>query len=124
MAKHLDLGRRGEQIAAEHLRNNGYRILEQNWRFKHAEIDIIAEKGGELVFVEVKTRTGDWYGDPEVAVDWRKERYLQRASAAYINLKRYDGEIRFDILAITFRENSSHDLYHIEDAFFPGLQRP
>lgn len=121
MATHNELGKKGEQIARSYLEEKGYRILEINWRFKQTEIDLIVMKDGVLVFVEVKTRAGDYYGYPEDAVSRKKQIALQRASAAYIHLHRYERELRFDIISITFGAGDAYDLYHIEDAFFPGL---
>ncbi|QEC51305.1 putative endonuclease [Anseongella ginsenosidimutans] len=121
MATHNELGKKGEAVACSYLEEKGYRILEKNWRFKQTEIDLIALREGVLVFTEVKTRFGNMYGLPEEAVDWRKQKYLQRASLAYMQLKNFEDEIRFDIIAITFREDGSYELFHIEDAFFPGL---
>ena len=121
MATHNELGKKGEEIACDYLEKKGYLILEKNWRFKQTEIDLIAFREETLIFAEVKSRLGDQYGLPEESVTWRKQKYLQRASGAYINLKNFEDEIRFDVIAITFRRDGSYELYHIEDAFFPGL---
>lgn len=121
MATHNELGKKGEQIACAYLEEKGYVILERNWRFKQTEIDLIAFKKGVMIFAEVKTRMGDLYCLPEESVGWRKQKYLQRASAAYIHLNGFEDELRFDIISITFREGGTYELYHIEDAFFPGL---
>lgn len=121
MATHNELGKKGEQIARSYLEEKGYHILEINWRFKQTEIDLIVMKDEVLVFVEVKTRIGDYFGYPEDAVSRKKQTALQRGSAAYIHLHQYESELRFDIISITFREEGAYELYHIEDAFFPGL---
>jgi len=69
-SKNIEFGKRGEKLAEDHLISKGYKILKKNWRFKRAEIDIIAkDKEGILVFVEVKTRSYTYYGEPEVFVD-------------------------------------------------------
>jgi putative endonuclease len=72
MAVHNELGKRGEGIAREYLENAGYRILNVNWKYARAEVDVIAEQGGRLIFVEVKTRTSTDYGHPEDFVDLKK----------------------------------------------------
>lgn len=119
MAVHLDLGIIGEQIARAHLEENGYRILEVNWRYGRAEIDIIAKLNGVLVFVEVKTRRSADHGEPEDFVDYKKEKQLEFASLAYIERKDHEGEIRFDIIAIIFENRELYKINHIEDAFWP-----
>ena len=82
MAKHLRTGEWGEQLAARFLEDKGLRILERNWRFSRAEIDLIAEEGEVLVFVEVKTRTSDYFGPPERFVSARKRQLLADAALA------------------------------------------
>ncbi len=119
MAKHLDLGRKGELIAKTHLLNLGYEILDENWTCGKAEIDIIAWKNGVIIFTEVKTRTGTGFGQPEDFVDNRKQKLLADAADEYIYLMNHQGEARFDIIAILFNNNSTHTLKHIEDAFWP-----
>ncbi|MBB2151105.1 YraN family protein [Pedobacter gandavensis] len=120
MAQHNELGKRGEEIARAYLENAGYRILNVNWRYARAEVDVIADQGGTLVFVEVKTRTTTDYGEPEDFVDRKKEKQLEFASSAYIEWKQHQGEIRFDIIAITFEQINSYKINHIEDAFWPS----
>ncbi|HEY9561430.1 MAG TPA: YraN family protein [Anseongella sp.] len=121
MATHHELGKRGEEIARKYLEEKGYLILETNWRFRHTEIDLIAFHQGILVFAEVKSRSPGGYGYPEDSVNHRKQHALQRASSAYISQKKFEDEIRFDIISITFNAEQSYELFHIEDAFFPGL---
>lgn len=119
MAEHNLLGETGEQLARDYLLKKGYEILDENWRFEKAEIDIIAFDGKQLIFVEVKLRTSTYFGDPEEFVDERKQKHLARASEEYIDLMNWEGEIRFDIIAITFSGTEKYTLRHIEDAFFP-----
>ena len=120
MAVHNELGKRGEEIAREYLENAGYRILNVNWKYARAEVDVIAEQGGKLIFVEVKTRTSTDYGHPEDFVDRKKEKQLEFASAAYIEMKNHQGEVRFDIIAIVFENKDLYKINHIEDAFWPS----
>ncbi|NND94452.1 MAG: YraN family protein [Flavobacteriales bacterium] len=120
MSDHLNIGLQGELFACTYLEGQGYRILEKNWRYQRAEIDIICLKGGHLVFVEVKTRTSDFLGDPASAVSRSKQKHLIRAADAYV--KRFDGdpEIRFDIVGLVINK-SENRVEHITDAFYPVL---
>ncbi len=118
MAKHIQLAKKGENIALEYLVNQGHQILETNWRFNQFEIDIISKSNNILVFTEVKARTGSDYGKPEDAVTTSKQRYLGKAADEYIYSKEYDGDIRFDIISIEFLR-TNYDILHLEDAFFP-----
>ena len=118
MAKHNELGRQGEELAAQYLMEKGYEILERNWRNRHQEIDIIAKDGDELVIVEVKSRQSDDYGEPDLAVTRRKQSLLIAAANAYIFKNNLDVNTRFDIISILFKDgNPVFD--HIEDAFLP-----
>jgi putative endonuclease len=120
MAIHNDLGRKGESIAKAHLETSGYEIMDENWVFGKAEIDLIAYKDKTIIFTEVKTRTGNAFGEPEDFVDARKQRLLVQAADEYIYLMNHQGEVRFDIIAILFNHNNSYTLKHIEDAFWPS----
>ena len=113
------LGADGEAIAASFLLNKGYKILFKNWRHKHLEIDIIAKSERYLVFVEVKTRSGTLYGQPSEAVGYAKQKRLLRAAQAYLEISRYEGEVRFDILSLVKEKKSlSFQIEHIQDAFW------
>ena len=120
MAKHYDLGKKGEKIAATHLAKQGYKIKERNWRFGKDEIDIIAEHDNFLVVVEVKTRSSSYFGNPEEAVDEQKQGFLIRAANEYVIQKEIDLEVRFDIFSIII-ESGKQTINHIEDAFYPTL---
>lgn len=119
MAKHHLLGNRGEELASKYLETKGYEILDRNWTFKKAEIDIIAYQKQQIVFVEVKTRSGNKFGEPEDFVNRSKQRIMERAAEEYIYLMNHHGEIRFDIIAVLFNPSSNYQLKHIEDAFWP-----
>jgi len=121
MAKHLELGKRGEEIAAKYLINKGYRILETNWRHRRAEVDLIAMDGECLVFIEVKTRSSGIWGQPELAVTTKKERLLADASGVYMEQIGHEWTVRFDILAIIIINEHYETINHYQDAFFPGL---
>jgi putative endonuclease len=120
MAIHNDLGRKGEAIAKTHLETEGYEILDENWTFGKAEVDLIAYKNQTIIFTEVKTRTGNGFGQPEDFVDNRKQKLLADAADEYIYLMNHQGEVRFDIIAILFTSQNTYTLKHIEDAFWPS----
>jgi putative endonuclease len=95
------VGRRGEAIAAAHLTERGYRILEQNYRNRLGEIDIIARERRTLVFVEVKTRRSRRFGNPKYAVTARKRRKLSQTALCYLKETGQSGvKARFDVVAI------------------------
>lgn len=116
MAQHNDLGLKGEDLAVEYLKKNEYLILERNYRFKKAEVDIIAKKEDVLIVVEVKTRSSSYFGNPQDFVNDKKIKLLVYAIDNYINVKNLDLEIRFDIIAI-LKRNNQYKVHHIEDAF-------
>ncbi len=118
MAEHNQLGIEGEKIAADFLKSKQYSIVEQAWRHRHKEIDIIAFDNDVLVFVEVKTRTGNYWGNPEEFVTKRKQKFMIVAAEQYIKKISFSGESRFDIITIVLTENSKK-IEHIENAFFP-----
>jgi putative endonuclease len=117
MAEHNELGKFGEELAVEFLQKNGYDILETNWTFQKAEIDIIAQKGTILAVVEVKTRSTVDFGLPQDFVKPKKIQFLVKAINEYIISNDLDVEARFDIIAINKEENN-YKIEHIEDAFF------
>jgi putative endonuclease len=121
MAKHNEIGHKGEQIATDYLTAKGYKILDRNWRHSRAEIDIVAMDGATLVFAEVKTRSNDLFERPESAVDEKKRRLLTRAAVAYMRKIGHEWAIRFDILAVILKEEHLFFVDHFEDAFFPRL---
>ncbi|MBS7566105.1 YraN family protein [Mucilaginibacter sp. Bleaf8] len=120
MAQHLDLGRHGEALAKAHLEAAGYGIMDENWTHGKAEVDLIAYKDRMIIFTEVKTRTGNGFGEPEDFVDNRKQKLLADAADEYIYLMNHQGEVRFDIIAILFNKQGTFTLKHIEDAFWPS----
>jgi len=121
MAKHLETGKKGEDLAVKFLQEKGYDILVVNWRFRRSEIDIIAKDGKILVFVEVKTRSADYFGSPASFVSPRKKTLLQDAATAYMQEINHTWEIRFDIIGILMRSPTNITINHFEDAFFPGI---
>ncbi len=117
MAKHNELGKLGEELAVEFLQKNGYEILETNWTFQKAEIDIIAKKENTLAIVEVKTRSSLEFGLPQDFVKPKKIQLLVKAVNEYVVSKDMDIEVRFDIIAI-HKEAKSFVIEHLIDAFY------
>lgn len=117
MAQHNELGKQGEGIAVEFLQKNGYDILETNWTFQKAEVDIIAQKGNTLAVVEVKTRSSIDFGLPQDFVKPKKIQLLTKAINEYVVRNDLDVNVRFDIIAI-HRKNNEFNIEHLEDAFF------
>jgi len=116
----LLFGQKGELLAKDHLISKGYEILETNYKASYAEVDIIAKLHKEIIFVEVKTRSYDYYGRPEEFVTRKKQDNISFAAAKYCEDIGHEGEIRFDIIAIIMSAGLT-EFKHIEDAFFPGL---
>lgn len=121
MAAHIDLGNKGEDIAYEHLLEEGYTLLERNWRYKKAEIDLVAMDGETLVFVEVKTRSYVYLGEPEQAVHQRKQNVLISAAAAYMHLYGHEWAYRFDVISIVKESEQRFHIKHLIDAFEPRI---
>ena len=121
MAKHLQTGKTGESLALSYLKEQKYHILATNWRYRRSEVDIIAKDEQVLVFLEVKTRSDDYFGKPEMAVTKRKKLLLVDAATAYMEKINHQWEIRFDIIAIVTRSENDIEIQHYQDAFFPGL---
>jgi putative endonuclease len=109
-------GKWGEEAAVRYLRGKGFEIRDVNWKFLHLEIDIVAMHENELVIVEVKTRGTDAFGEPEVFVNKTKQARLIRAANLYLEQKKLDHEVRFDVVGIVKRDNESI-LRHIPGAF-------
>jgi len=119
MENKTDFGRHGEDLAVEFLLKEGYEILERNWYFRHNEVDIFAKDQETLVVIEVKTRSGNSYGEPYTAVDFRKQQYLIFAAEQYIYSHNLDVEVRFDIVSIIIDRFGKITLEHVKEAFHP-----
>jgi putative endonuclease len=117
VAEHNELGKKGEELAVEFLLNEGYKILDRNWTFQKAEIDIIAQKENILAVIEVKTRSSSDFGLPQDFVKSKKIQLLIKAVNAYINDREIDFEIRFDIIAVQ-KNGESFAIEHLTDAFY------
>lgn len=123
MAEHNDLGNWGEDEAALFLEEEGYVIVERDWKIGRRDLDIIAfsPDGSVLVIVEVKTRADEEYQLPEEAVDPRKMRNLAIAANAYVKECNIDKELRFDIVSIVGSNRQVKSIQHLKDAFNPML---
>jgi len=120
LAKHLETGEFGEQLALDLVRKLGWPVLSKNWRHGHLELDLVARDGDILVFIEVKTRRSIYYGTPETFVTPSKQRKLWQAAEAYMIEHDHQWEIRFDIIAIYLPNNQAPMVNHYQDAFWPG----
>lgn len=116
MAKHNELGKRGEEEACRYLTHLDYRLLDRNWRCGHLEIDLVAEDFGEVVFVEVKTRRNETFADAADAVTLDKKRRLLRAAHAYLAQKQLDQPFRFDIITVVGEQPPFH-VSHLQNAY-------
>lgn len=116
MAQHNELGKKGEQLAVEFLQQKGYTILERNYRFQKAEVDIIAQHLGVVCAIEVKTRSTPEFGNPQEFVKPKQIQQLVKAMDFYITKNDLDVELRFDIVAI-IKNKLGTRIEHLEDAF-------
>ena len=123
MADHNELGKWGEDEAALYLEDEGYVIIDRDWKIGKRDLDILAlsPDGKTLAVVEVKTRSGDEYQQPEEAVDGRKMRNLAIAANAYVKEHQVDKELRFDIISVVGVGHQVEHLEHLKDAFNPML---
>jgi putative endonuclease len=121
MSASQELGIKGEELAACHLAQNGYRILFRNWKYGKLEIDIIAENDEFIVFVEVKTRSADPLDPPVNAITREKQRGLVWAADAYIKRYGINKESRFDVITL-IEKGEEFEITHIPYAFYPSLR--
>jgi len=113
----INTGKSGEGLAAQFLKKNGYRILENNFRCRYGEIDIIATEGKTLAFIEVKTKTNNRFGPPKLAVDFKKQRQISKAALAYLTQNKLTNHpARFDVVGISMTEDKT-EIELIKNAF-------
>ncbi|MDP5158536.1 MAG: YraN family protein [Flaviramulus sp.] len=117
MAQHIELGKKGEQLAVDFLLKKGYDIIDRNYRFDNAEVDIIAQKKDTLAIIEVKTRSSTDFGNPQDFVKPKQIQRLVKAVDEYVNVNDLDVEVRFDIIAIV-KEEKLFKIEHLENAFY------
>ncbi|MEA3348027.1 MAG: YraN family protein [Pseudomonadota bacterium] len=111
------LGSWGEDLAALYLENQGLKIVERGFRCRFGEIDIIAQNSEVLIFCEVKTRRRESFIAPQEAVSWSKQRRLIKTAGWYLNQCSWDGELRFDVIAILAPGGREPIVEWIQDAF-------
>ena len=113
----IETGRRGEDAAVAYLKRAGYEIIERNYRCPFGEVDIVAREGGSIVFIEVKSRRSEIYGEPEASVGIEKQKKISRISMDYLQKKRLSpGSVRFDVIAVKMQLGSAQ-IELIKDAF-------
>lgn len=115
---HIEFGASGEDIAVDHLRKNGYSVIERNYHWRKAEVDVFCQKGNLLIAVEVKTRFSNTWGEPYRAVSLAKQKQIISVTNAFMQQKKIDLEVRFDILSI-ISNSYQQSVEHIENAFIP-----
>lgn len=117
-----EIGDEGEELAVAYLESKGYTILERNYHFEHAEVDIVAyDNASHIVFAEVKTRSTGRYGQPEEYVNNEKIQNIYKAAEAWLYERKMDGApVRFDVIAIVQQNKEAPDITHFENAFRPG----
>ena len=96
----------GESMARKYLEDKGYQILQQNYRTRYAEIDLIAKKKNILVFIEVRTKKGKLFGSPEETLNQRKLRKLWLNASAYVKIKRWPGPYRIDAVCVVLGKDN------------------
>lgn len=117
MATHNDFGKIAEDLAAEYLQKNGYKVVKRNFRFQKAEVDIIAEKENLIIIVEVKARSTDAFILPQEAVTKAKIRSVVSAANHYLEEFNRNNEVRFDIISVLPDERKNLIIEHITNAF-------
>lgn len=121
MSESKNLGNKGEDLAVEYLKKEGYRIIHRNWQWGRNEIDIIAENKDYIVFTEVKTRTEDFMDDPLNSVTRAKQRSIMFAAEGYLKISGTEKECRFDIITV-IRKGEVYRIDHLPDAFYATLK--
>ncbi len=111
-----ELGQKGEDLACQFLEKQGFEIKARNYRYKRAEVDIIAQSEKLLIFVEVKARSGVGFGNPEEAVNTKKEKLILSAAENYMYENNTDINIRFDVVSV-LKTGRKYAIEHFEDAF-------
>ncbi len=116
------IGNEGEELAVAYLESKGYTILDRNYHFEHAEVDIVAYNNeSHIVFLEVKKRSTNRYGEPEEYIDEEKVQNIYKAAEAWLYERKMDNSpVRFDVISILQQDNNAPDIKHFENAFTPG----
>lgn len=116
MAQHNATGKEGEEIAKKYLEDKGFKIVGMNYRTRYSEIDFIAKKGGRIVFVEVRTRTGEQFGLPEETLNYKKRRKMFFNARSYIAFKKLNAPFRIDAICVVLNvDQTLRRLTHYEN---------
>jgi putative endonuclease len=118
MHQNKHTGNRGETLAAAYLQQNGYTVLEKNWRYRYWEVDLIASKGNRLHFFEIKTRTSAVFGLPEESISRRKMDSLKNAAEEYQYQHPEWQYLQFDVLSVMLYPGQAPEFFLIEDVYF------
>jgi len=119
MAEHNETGKKGEILAKQFLVEKGFAILAENWKFRNAEIDLIARKNNFISIVEVKTRSSNAFGEPSFFVNKQKQQLLIKAAEWFCEQKNIDDvEINFDIISIILKKDNTYSIEHLENCFY------
>ncbi|MCS7180842.1 MAG: YraN family protein [bacterium] len=112
--KNIEIGKLGEEKAIEFLKKKGYKIVDRNYRTKIGEIDIVAQKRKEIIFIEVKTRSSDDFGLPQEAINEKKLRKMEKVAFIYLNSKKINLPFKFEILSIIKTgDNFNFEIIHL-----------
>lgn len=117
MHQHIDLGKKGEELAAGWLAAKGFTILQRNWRHGRYEIDIIASHSGILHIIEVKSRRSISYGRPEESVNRRKLQHIMQGAAGFLLKYPHHQRIQYDVMAIDLRKSAEPEIAFFEDVY-------
>lgn len=116
MSQHNEVGKIGEGLARKFLEEKGYKIIEQNYKTKYAEIDLVAQNKNELIFLEVRTKVGENFGSPEETINNKKKKKLFGNASAYATIKKWQGLYRIDAICIVLKpDHSINRLDHYEN---------
>jgi len=114
MTQEIQTGDMGENLAADYLLSQGFQIVARNYRSRYAEIDLIVKRENWLIFVEVKTRSSNAWGEPESFVSNAKRKLIYDAAEDYIFKTNWQGNIRFDIVSV--KPGTPPEILHFDDA--------
>ena len=118
MAKHNDIGDKGEELACDYLLNKGYLLMAKNYRYQKSELDLVMFYNSNVIVVEVKTRSTNYFGEPFDFVDTKKQNMLIEGASGFLEERdNLDAEIRFDVVSIVLNPDGTHRIDHLEDAF-------
>jgi len=110
------IGKNGEKLAIQFLKNKGFKIITKNYYTKFGEIDIIAEKKDLLIFIEVKTRHTDKFGSPQESITKTKKQKIYLSIKTYLSKNKVNKQIRFDVIGIKIKRNKAY-INHIKDIY-------